>query len=195
MLAAASSLPLALVQSGAALRASQLQPLSAQCKVNGMVGDCKPLGYFDPLGFSKDASPETMAKYREAELKHGRVAMLAAFGMIVADKWHPLFEGKNSANPLEALTQVPKLGWLQILTFIMFMEVIGILNSRRPDYEPGNFLGTSQWETDEGWDSYQTKELNNGRLAMFGSIGMLVGSYITGKGPLEVMDSAGGIVF
>ena len=51
-------------------------------------------------------------------------------------------------------------------------------------------------ETDEGWESYQTKELNNGRLAMFGSIGMLTGSYITGKGPLEVMNSAdGGIVF
>jgi len=92
-------------------------------------------------------------------------------------------------------SQVPKLGWLQILTFIMFMEVIGVLNSRRPDYEPGNFLGTSQWETDETWESYQTKELNNGRLAMFGSIGMLVGSYITGKGPLEVMDVQGGIIF
>ena len=107
--------------------------------------------------------------------------MLACFGMITADNFHPLFGGKNSANPLLALTQVPKLGWLQILTFIMFMEVIGILNSRRPDYEPGNFLGSSQWETDEGWESYQTKELNNGRLAMFGSIGMLTGSYITGK--------------
>jgi len=161
-----------------------------------MPGSCAPLGFFDPLGFTKDARPETMKKYREAELKHGRVAMLACFGMITADKYHPLFGGNNSANPLEALTQVPKLGWLQILTFIMFMEVIGILNSRRPDYEPGNFLGTSQWETDENWNSYQTKELNNGRLAMFGSIGMLVGSYITGEGPLEVMDaSAGGIVF
>merc|ERR1719311_1937674 len=179
MLAAASSLPLALVQSGAALRAPQLQPLSAQLKVNGMVGDCKPLGYFDPLGFSKDASPETMAKYREAELKHGRVAMLAAFGMIVADVWHPLFDGKNSSNPLLAFTQTPKLGWLQILTFIMFIEVIGILNTRRPDYKPGDFLGSGQWETDEGWKNYQTRELNNGRLAMFGSIGMLVGSYIT----------------
>ena len=150
-------------------------------KVNGLVGDCAPLGYFDPLGFSKGASPETMKKYREAELKHGRVAMLACWGMITADGFHPLFGGKNSANPLLALTQVPKLGWLQILTFIMFMEVMGILNSRRPDYEPGNFLGSSQWETDEGWESYQTKELNNGRLAMFGSIGMLTGSYITGK--------------
>merc|ERR1719198_406334 len=165
-----------------------IQQPAVVAKIEGLVGDCAPLGYFDPLGFSKDASPETMKKYREAELKHGRVAMLACFGMITADKFHPLFGGKNSANPLEALTQVPKLGWLQILTFIMFMEVIGILNSRRPDYEPGNFLGTSQWEMDESWESYQTKELNNGRLAMFGAIGMLVGSYITGKGPLELFE-------
>ena len=31
-------------------------------KIEGMVGDCAPLGFFDPLGFSKDASPETMKK-------------------------------------------------------------------------------------------------------------------------------------
>merc|ERR1711988_1571052 len=122
-------------------------------KIEGMVGDCAPLGFFDPLGFSKDASPETMKKFSEAELKHGRVAMLACAGMITADKWHPLFGGKLSANPLLAFTQVPKLGLIQILTFIMFMEV------------------------------------NNGRLAMFGAIGMLTGSYITGKGPLEIMDA------
>merc|ERR1712078_831350 len=84
--------------------------------------------------------------------------MLAAAGMITADGFHPLFGGKLSSNPLLAATQIPKLGWIQIFTFIMFMEVMGILNSRRPDYEPGNFLGSSQWETDEGWDSYQTKE-------------------------------------
>ena len=119
--------------------------------------------------------------FRASELKHGRVAMLACFGMIVADGFHPLFGGKNSANPLLALTQVPKLGWLQILTFIMFMEVIGILNSRRPDYEPGNFLGSSQWETDDNWVSYQTKELNNGRLAMIGIAGMVVQELVSGQ--------------
>merc|ERR1719230_1590178 len=166
-------------------------------KVEGMVGDCAPLGYFDPLGFSKDASPETMKKFREAELKHGRVAMLACFGMIGADATSliPRVFKDYSSNPLLAVVQTPKLGWLQILTFIMFIEVLGILNSRRPDYEPGNFLGTSQWEMDATWESYQTKELNNGRLAMFGAIGMLVGSYITGKGPLEVMTGGGIVVF
>lgn len=82
--------------------------------------------------------------------------------------------------------QVPKLGLLQILVFIGFMEVLGILNSRRPDYQPGNFLGSDQWETTPTWDDFQTRELNNGRLAMFASIGMLTHSYITGKGPLEL---------
>ena len=36
--------------------------VNVQAKVNGLVGDCAPLGYFDPFGFSKDASPETMKK-------------------------------------------------------------------------------------------------------------------------------------
>ena len=54
--------------------------------------------------------PTLIPRYREAELKHGRVAMLAAWGMITADKYHPLFGGKNSANPLEALTQVCGVG-------------------------------------------------------------------------------------
>ena len=186
----------ALVNQPAVIAPRQPAASSVVAKVNGMVGDCKPLGYFDPFGFSKDASPATMKKFREAELKHGRVAMLACAGMITADKFHPLFGGKLSANPLLAFTQVPKLGLIQIFIFIGFMEVFGILNSRRADYEPGNFLGTSQWETGETWDNYQLRELNNGRLAMFGAIGMLTGSYITGLGPLEALDAGkGGIVF
>ena len=121
-------------------------------------------------------------RYREAELKHGRVAMLACFGMIVADEksLFPRVFTKFSSNPLQAIVDTPKLGWLQILTFIMFIEVLGILNSRRPDYEPGNFLGSSQWETDDGWKSYQTKELNNGRLAMIGIAGMVAQELVSG---------------
>jgi len=35
---------------------------SPSMKIEGMAGECAPLGYFDPFGFSKDASPETMKK-------------------------------------------------------------------------------------------------------------------------------------
>lgn len=45
-------------------------------------------------------------RFREAELKHGRVAMLASAGMITADKFHPLYDGKLSSNPLLAISQV-----------------------------------------------------------------------------------------
>ena len=46
------------------LRAPVMQPAcqGIQAKLD-MVGACKPLGFFDPLGFSKDASPASMAKY------------------------------------------------------------------------------------------------------------------------------------
>lgn len=37
-----------------------------------LVGSSKPLGFFDPLGFSK-TDDKTLLKYRESELKHGRV--------------------------------------------------------------------------------------------------------------------------
>merc|ERR1719313_1499446 len=40
-------------------------------------GILPPVGYLDPLGFGEKASPERLRWFREAELKHGRVAMLA----------------------------------------------------------------------------------------------------------------------
>ncbi|CAM9172203.1 unnamed protein product, partial [Ectocarpus fasciculatus] len=38
---------------------------------------------FDPLGLSDGAAPGDIKKWREAEIKHGRVAMLASLGVIV----------------------------------------------------------------------------------------------------------------
>ena len=40
---------------------------------------------FDPLGLSKDAEIEQIKLWREAEIKHGRVAMLATVGVLVAE--------------------------------------------------------------------------------------------------------------
>merc|ERR1719331_3179777 len=46
------------------------------------VGAMAPLGYFDPLGFTKTGDEEGFRKFREAELKHGRVAMMASIGLV-----------------------------------------------------------------------------------------------------------------
>ena len=42
--------------------------------------------YFDPAGLSVNAKPADIKRWREAELTHGRVAMLAALGFIVGEQ-------------------------------------------------------------------------------------------------------------
>lgn len=39
-------------------------------------GQLPPFGYFDPLRLSESISSEELKKWREAEIKHGRLSML-----------------------------------------------------------------------------------------------------------------------
>merc|ERR1719506_2412552 len=58
-------------------------------------GVTAPLGFFDPMGFcsAEDITEGKIKFYREVELKHGRVGMLAALGFLVGENFHPLFGG------------------------------------------------------------------------------------------------------
>merc|ERR1719353_756128 len=56
-------------------------------------GVSAPFGYFDPAGLGKKVTEKRAKYFRECELKHGRVAMLAAFGFPVAEHFQPLFGG------------------------------------------------------------------------------------------------------
>ena len=47
------------------------------------IGAQPPLGYFDPLGLLKNADEARFNQFRKAELKHGRIAMLAIVGHLV----------------------------------------------------------------------------------------------------------------
>ena len=47
------------------------------------LGAQPPLGFWDPLGFLKDADQDRFDRLRYVETKHGRISMLAVLGHIV----------------------------------------------------------------------------------------------------------------
>merc|ERR1719299_98985 len=58
------------------------------------VGAMAPLGFFDPLGFTKVGDENGFRNLRAAELKHGRVAMVASIGALVQHSFKlPFAEG------------------------------------------------------------------------------------------------------
>merc|ERR1719247_2466266 len=65
---------------------------------DGLAGVQAPTLGFDPLGFASTATVEDMYNYRAAELKHGRLCMLATLGITFSDHFHML---KGQTGPLE----------------------------------------------------------------------------------------------
>ena len=63
---------------------------------------------FDPIGFSNNA--EDLYKYREAEVKHARLAMLAAAGWPISELADKGIAGALHLNPLlDSADRVPSL--------------------------------------------------------------------------------------
>jgi hypothetical protein len=173
--------------------------------VDNMPGALSPMGFFDPLGFAAKADEKTLKRYREAEVTHGRVAMLATLGFLVGEAVEGssfLFDAQISGPAITHFTQVPD-GWdALIITFIGAAEAqraqIGWVDPAdasydqpgllRDDYYPGdiNFdpLGLKPDDPEE-LDLMITKELQNGRLAMLAAAGFLAQEAVDGKGILE----------
>ena len=119
--------------------------------------------------------------------------MMAVLGVLTQDRYHPLYDGANSGNPLAAISGVPAAGWVQIVVAIGVTEYCLIQASKQPGYVAGDYFGiNARIDTDDDrWMSIQTRELNNGRLAMFAIMGELTHAVISGKGPFEQLNSVG----
>ena len=96
-----------------------------------MAGSLPPVGLFDPLGLSDKEyiSKEEIKRWRESELKHGRLAMLTALGFVVGEAGSPLFK-TNVMGP--AIYQYQQVGQVFplfptiLITAIVFAEFISI---------------------------------------------------------------------
>ena len=170
--------------------------------VEDMPGVIAPMGFWDPLGFSYRADEDTIARYREAEIIHGRVAMLAVVGILVGEMVAQSKGCKIHGPAITHLTQVSRGFWPVIIAFIGAAEVTraeigwedpadcpvdqpGLL---RQDYLPGDLgfdpLNLAPIDDDEFW-WMQTKELSHGRLAMIAVTGFVAQELVDGKGIVQ----------
>jgi hypothetical protein len=75
----------------------------------GLPGSTAPMGQFDPLELTAVMSIEEIKRYRESEVTHGRVAMLATLGYLVGESFHPFFGGVVSGPANTHLAQVQEV--------------------------------------------------------------------------------------
>jgi len=160
-------------------------PLEIMKSMPGITG---PLGFFDPLGYSEadDVTEGKIRFYREAELKHGRVAMLASLGFLVGEQFHPLFGGNIDVPSYIAFQETPLQGsFFPVVLSLAIFEVFSVFSFENPkdgmwsiksDHTAGDLgfdpLGLKPTDPAELMDM-QNKELNNGRLAMLAIAGMV----------------------
>jgi len=142
---------------------------------------------FDPLYFSDFMDIKWL---REAELKHGRICMVAATGYFVQEFYSlPGYPG-YTPNPVEAFSSVPAEGLAQIVIFMGWLEVI--FNKGKytmsdmfedPARIPGNvgFDPLHFGENTATRERLEMAELKNGRLAMIAFSGMIHQTFVTGK--------------
>ena len=164
----------------------------------GLPGAIEPIPQgFDPANLLEGVSKEEVYRWREAELTHGRVGMLASAGFLVQEKFHPLF----SADGGPAIEQIPELPiwlWAVMLAGIGGAEQIRIAKgfqkldpstqtasrSLREGYYPGD-LGFDPLnlapEDPAEFRLMQEKELSHGRLAMIAAAGFLAQEAVSGQ--------------
>ena len=167
----------------------------------GLPGNFNALGgeelNFDPAGFLEGKTEVEVNRYRECELTHGRVGMLASAGFLVQEKFHPLFSG-DGGPAIDQIPQLPIWLWVVMAGGIGAAEAYRIdvafqpleetpkgpkaKSALRADYTPGDLgfdpLGLAPEDPAE-FAEMQEKELAHCRLAMIAAAGFLAQEAVT----------------
>ena len=152
--------------------------------VNSVIikGDTPPLGFFDPLDLSNRFEKYDVQYLREAELKHGRYAMLASLLIPISER----FSSELGINQFQNLDSNYKIAAIAMIFVYEFSHLInGWKNpitdtfELKEDYQPGD-IGLGLFNADDDKSvGLLNKELNNGRLAMIGTLGMIAQELVT----------------
>jgi len=165
----------------------------------GLPGAMAPAGEWDPANLLQDQPKEEVYRWREAELAHGRVGMLAAAGFLVQENFHPLFSG-DGGPAIQQIPALPPWIWFLMTLGVGIAESVRIqkgwnspyeldelgrnkIQTLKPDYYPGDLgfdpLGLKPEEPAE-FRIMQEKELAHGRLAMLAAAGFIAQEAVTG---------------
>ena len=151
-------------------------------------GDIAPTNYFDPLKLNSESNfNEARVKYwREAELQHGRVAMLGAVALPFLEATNPGTLSINYLSNLDSMMQSPF--WASMLLYECVRMSTGWQNpfvdggkafSLNDGYQPGNLFS---YDANNVSDSLYNNELSHGRLAMLTCAHIIGSELLTGKG-------------
>merc|ERR1719261_860217 len=149
---------------------------------------------WDPLGLSDNMDEGNLNLVRAAELKHGRVAMLATVGwawtatgahfegMLSTSQGVSFADAAASGNPIVAASMVPAAGVWQMILAIGALEVTW--ENKYPATEcAGNFGVPAVTSDPAKLAELELIELKHGRLAMIGIISFACGAAIPGSVP------------
>ena len=155
------------------------------------LGAQAPLGCWDPLGLLNGADQERFDRLRYVEIKHGRICQLAFLGQVVTRaglhlpgdidySGHSFDSYPNGIAAITGPDAIPTAGLVQIIAFVGILEtavmrdIEGTGNEFVGDFRNGYI--------DFGWDDFDEEEklskraieLNNGRAAQMGILGLMV---------------------
>lgn len=182
--------------------AAPVAPVIPPFSAKNEAGVSGPFGFFDPLDLVP-VSKRDFVKWRESELKHGRVAMLAVVGVFFGEK-AGLFFGDSITGPAifqyqQAESMFNAWSW-NVVGLTAAIEGYNIVKgwessaetlassdgvaSLKAGYVNGDLkfdpLGLKP-RSDKDFKAMATKEINNGRLAMIAIAGIVAQELVTGQ--------------
>ena len=152
-------------------------------------GSTKPIENFDPLNLGD--SDEKILFFREAELKHGRLAM-------VITTLFPIIESHTHQPAIHEFAHLQNYLQLSLVALMLVSEFSSMTRGWKNPFEKDETTQTSNYfkllehyqpgdlgfELTTDLDSVKgrellNKELNNGRLAMIAALGMITQELVT----------------